>query len=334
MKITIKDIARMAGVSIATVSRVINNSKPVNEDVRMRVLKAMEQTNFLPNAMARNLAKNKSYLLGVMIPDVKNTVLDDLIHGINHVSELYGYNTMLSLTSGMLENELHYFNKFREIQADGIILASDYLKENLITNIKQTNIPCILVGRDRSDAIPSVHIDNITAAYEAVTYLIQQGHRKIGMLRLRNEDIASGYHRYQGYAQALTEAGITINGDWVIECGVSVEDGMMAMRKICETTDIPTAIFCATDRIAIGAINYLYERGLSVPDDISIYGFDGIDMASIIRPKLSTVKYSATEIGMTAARNLIKLIKGETITPRHWVIPHYLKNRESVRLLK
>ncbi|MBP1082010.1 LacI family transcriptional regulator [Bacillus capparidis] len=330
MKITIKDIAQMAGVSIATVSRVINNSKPVNHDVRIRVLKAMEQTNFLPNAMARNLAKKESLLLGVMVPEVKNTVLDDLINGINQVSRLYGYNIMLSLTAGTLENELHYFNMFREIQADGIILASENLKEELVKGIKVSNIPLILVGRDSLDTVPTVHVDNVTAAYEAVTYLIQQGHRKIAMLRVRSGDIASGDHRYQGYVRALNEAGISIYKDWVVESGISVEDGITSMRKICEAESMPTAIFCATDRIAIGAMNYLLEIGLRVPEDVSIFGFDGIDMSSFIRPKLSTVKYSAEEIGMTAARNLIKLIRGEEISSRHWIVSHYLENRDSV----
>lgn len=330
MKITIKDIAQMAGVSIATVSRVINNSKPVNHDVRIRVLKAMEQTNFLPNAMARNLAKKESLLLGVMVPEVKNTVLDDLINGINQVSRLYGYNIMLSLTAGTLENELHYFNMFREIQADGIILSSDNLKEELVKGIKVSDIPFILVGRDSLDTVPTVHVDNVTAAYEAVTYLIQQGHRKIAMLRVRSGDIASGDHRYQGYVRALNEAGISICKDWVVESGISVEDGITSMRKICEADSMPTAIFCATDRIAIGAMNYLLEIGLRVPEDVSIFGFDGIDMSSFIRPKLSTVKYSAEEIGMTAARNLIKLIRGEEISSRHWIVSHYLENRDSV----
>lgn len=330
MKITIKDIAQMAGVSIATVSRVINNSKPVNHDVRIRVLKAMEQTNFLPNAMARNLAKKESLLLGVMVPEVKNTVLDDLINGINQVSRLYGYNIMLSLTAGTLENELHYFNMFREIQADGIILASENLKEELVKGIKVSDIPFILVGRDSLDTVPTVHVDNVTAAYEAVTYLIQQGHRKIAMLRVRSGDIASGDHRYQGYVRALNEAGISICKDWVVESGISVEDGITSMRKICEADSMPTAIFCATDRIAIGAMNYLLEIGLRVPEDVSIFGFDGIDMSSFIRPKLSTVKYSAEEIGMIAARNLIKLIRGEEISSRHWIVSHYLENRDSV----
>jgi LacI family transcriptional regulator len=328
-----KDIAQMAEVSIATVSRVINNSKPVNHDVRMRVLKAMEQTNFLPNAMARNLAKNESLLIGVLVPEVKNTVLDDLINGINRVSKLYGYNIMLSLTAGTLENELHSFNMFREIQADGIIIVSENIKEELKKGIKASNIPCVLTGRDSLDTIPSVHIDNVTAAYEAVTFLIQQGHRKIAMLRVRSGDIASGDHRYQGYQRALDEAGISISEEWVIESGVSVEEGMTAMRKLCEAGDMPTAVFCATDRIAIGAINYLQEIGKRVPDDISVFGFDGIDMSTIIRPKLSTVKYSAEEIGMTATRNVIKMIKGDDVTPRHWIITHYLENRDSVRLL-
>ncbi|AJY77633.1 transcriptional regulator [Paenibacillus beijingensis] len=322
----------MAGVSISTVSRVINNSKPVQDDLRKRVLDVMEQTKFRPNTIAQNLAKNESNLIGVMLPEVKNTVLDELIHGINHVSRIYGYNTMLSLTGGTLENELHYFNLFRGIQADGIILASDNLKGELIELIELSGIPCILVGRDaHSASIPSVHVDNITAAYEAVTYLIQQGHRRIAMIRARSGDVASGDHRFEGYRMALAEAGIPLARDWIVESGITVEDGIEAMRKIRESRSMPTALFCATDRIAIGAMHDLMENGLRIPDDVSVVGFDGIDMSAMIRPKLSTVKYSASEIGMTAARNLIKRIRGGEVSPRHWCVSHYLETRDSVR---
>lgn len=332
MKITIKDIARMAGVSISTVSRVINNSKPVQDDLRKRVLDVMEQTKFRPNTIAQNLAKNESSLIGVILPEVKNTVLDELIQGINHVSRIYGYNTMLSLTGGTLENELHYFNLFRGIQADGIILGSDKLKSELAELIELSGIPCILVGRhDDSASIPSVHVDNITAAYEAVTFLIQQGHRHIAMIRVQSGDVASGDHRFEGYRMALAEAGIPLVDDWIIESGITFEDGIQAMRKIRESRSMPTAVFCATDRIAIGAMHDLIENGLRIPDDVSVFGFDGIDMSTLIRPKLSTVKYSASEIGMVAARNLIKQIRGGDISPWHWSISHYVENRSSVR---
>lgn len=332
LKITIKDIAQMAGVSMSTVSRVMNNSKPVNDDVRKRVLEAIEQTQFRPNAIARSLAKSESRLLGVMIPEFKNTVLDDLIIGINQVSKLYGYNSILGLTGGLLENELHYMNLFREVQAEGIIIASAFLKAELIEIIKMSKIPCILIGRDSNETmIPSVHVDNVTASYEAVTYLLQQGHRKIAMLHIEGNDISGGDHRLQGYRQAMADAGIPLREDWMMQSGISVEDGMRSMRMIHENSPMPTAVFCATDRMAIGAMNYLMEADLRVPDDVSVFGFDGIDMSSIVRPKLSTVKYSAAEIGMTAARNLIKQIRGEKVSPLIWTVSHQLEIRDSVR---
>lgn len=335
MSITIKDIARMAGVSIATVSRVINNSKPVNEDVRQRVLEAMEQTKFRPNAIARNLIKNQSFLLGVMLPEVKNTVMDSLIDGINHISRLHGYNVVIVLTGGTLENELHYYNLFREMRVDGIVVATTQIQDELLELIGVAQIPCIMVGRDsRPKSIPSVHVDNFSAAYEAATYLIRQGHRQIGMLRVANGDTAAGKHRFEGFRKALDEAHLPLREEWIIEGGVSVEEGAASMQKICETGVLPTAVFCATDRMAIGAINYLTESNIKVPEDISVFGFDDIDMASIVRPKLSTVSYSATEIGLTAGRNLINLVKGQGIYTMNFVVTHQLKIRDSVRFIK
>ncbi|MDQ0195725.1 LacI family DNA-binding transcriptional regulator [Paenibacillus wynnii] len=329
LKITIKDIAKMADVSISTVSRVVNNSKPVNEDVRKRVMEAIKQTKYRTDVIGEVETRGNSHLIGIIIPHNSNTVLDDFSIGIRNIAELYGYDIIVGLTDGTVESELHYFNLFHELRTLGNIFVGSVLEKEHTEMIRKIGTPCVLAGQQSpNSAIPSVHLDNVTASYEAVTYLIQRGHRRIAMIRASGESAVGG-DRYQGYRQALEDAQILLQEEWVVESGFSVENGRDSMRKIIEREARPTAVFCSTDWMAVGAMNYLLDIGLRVPEDISVIGFDNSFMASIVRPNLTSVEYSGTEIGMTAARHLIKLIKGETVTPHHANVAHYLTVRES-----
>lgn len=329
LKVTIKDIAKMADVSISTVSRVVNNSKPVNEDIRKRVLDAIKQTKYRPDLIGGEPSKSEANVIGVIIPHNSNTVLDDFSKGIQSIAELYGYDVIVGLTDGTLTSELHYLNLFHDIGTQGnLFVGSAFCREHL-EKISQYGTPCVLAGQhSHISSIPSVHLDNTTASYEAVTYLIQKGHRSIGMIRASG-DSAVGGDRYQGYKQALEDNGITPHEDWVVDSGFAVDNGMEAMRRIMESNTTPTAIFCSTDWMAVGAMNYLQDNGFKVPEDVSVIGFDNSFMASIVRPKLTSVEYSGTEIGMTATRHLIKRIKGEMVDPHHTNVAHYLRIRES-----
>lgn len=333
MKITLKQIAKLAGVSPSTVSRVINNSKPVNEDIRKRVVNVLKETNYLP-FVAQNLSiQQDRLLLGVICPQYSNTVLDDLIVGIKRVCKLYGYDTVIGLSDGTTENELHYIDLFsNNLSVQGLIFMGNEWEERHLELIQKNLIPVVLVGQISAfPSIPSVHVDNLTASYEAVTYLIKSGHRKIGIIRgIIREAIWED--RFHGYQKALADCGISFNEKWVAKSGLSVEDGSQAMAAILENGSLPTAVFCSTDSMAIGAITYLTDHGYRVPEDISVFGFDGIAVSKLIRPTLSTVEYSAIEIGMTATRNVIKLCKGEQDQIAHHInVMHHLVTRESTR---
>jgi LacI family transcriptional regulator len=332
MAVTIKDIARLAGVSIATVSRVINNTKPVHDETRQRILTYMEELNFRPNAMARGLVKKESSLIGIVIPEFKDTVFDAMIEGVSDTAKFYNYDILLTLSRGDLANEIHYLNLLREKQVDGIIFSSISLKKEHIEIIEQSGIPCVLVGQASSvPTIPSIHLNNFGASYEAVTALIRNGHQKIGMIRGALGDIALGEERFRGFQAALTENGVKVNPEWVIVAGLSVREGYEAMERMYKTKSLPTALFAATDRIAIGAMNFLLEHGYRIPEDISIMGFDDIDMSTVVRPKLSTVQYSSLEMGCTATHNLMKLVHGGGVSVQHTNVPHQIVIRESIR---
>ncbi|MFC3747787.1 LacI family DNA-binding transcriptional regulator [Paenibacillus sp. GCM10012306] len=329
MKVTIKDIAKMADVSISTVSRVVNNSKPVNDEVRKRVLDAIKQTNYRPDLTGGGAGGSNDNLIGVIIPQSNNTVLDDFNLGIRNLAELYGYEVIVGLTDSSMESELHYLDLFRRLGTRGNILVGSVPQQEHLELIAASAVPCVLAGQaSQIPSLPSVHLDNITASYEAVTYLIQKGHRSIAMIRAAGESSVGG-DRYLGYRQALEDAGIPVKESWVVESGFSVEDGRLAMSNILNSGEQPTAVFCSTDWMAVGAMNYLIDSGLRIPEDVAVFGFDNSYVASLVRPKLSSVEYSGTEIGRTATRTLIKLIKGEAVSPSHTNVAHHLKIRES-----
>ncbi|WP_410515230.1 substrate-binding domain-containing protein [Paenibacillus sp. BR2-3] len=263
------------------------------------------------------------------MPHNSNTILDDFSMGIRRIAELYGYDIVVGLTDGTIESELHNLNLLHQMGVQGSLFVGSVLSKEHVEVISKSGTPCVLAGQhSQISSIPSVHLDNITASYEAVTYLIQKGHRRIGMIRASG-DSAVGGERYRGYRQALEDSGINLQEEWVTESGFTVENGMNAMRRMMDSNSQPTAVFCSTDWMAVGAINYLIDNGLRVPEDVAVFGFDNSFMAAIVRPMLSSVEYSGTEIGMTATRHLIKLIKGETVTPHHTNVAHYLKIRES-----
>jgi LacI family transcriptional regulator len=329
VKVTIKDIAKMAGVSISTVSRVVNNSKPVNEEIRKRVMDAIQQTQYRSDMLGTGGTRRNGSLLGIVIPHNSNTILDDFSVGIRRIAELYGYDLVVGLTDGTVESELHNLNLLYEMGTQGNLFVGSVLSDEHVDFIHKSGTPCVLAGQQsQNPSIPSVHLDNVTASYEAVTYLIQKGHRRIGMIRASGESAVGG-ERYKGYRQALVDSGINPDECPVVESGFTVENGMAAMRTILNSGSQPTAVFCSTDWMAVGAINYLIDNGLRVPEDVAVFGFDNSFMASIVRPMLSSVEYSGTEIGMTATRHLIKLIRGEAVTPHHANVAHYLKIRES-----
>ncbi|MCM3765124.1 LacI family DNA-binding transcriptional regulator [Neobacillus niacini] len=334
MKITLKEIAKMAGVSTSTVSRVLNNSKPVNEEIRKRVLDVLKETNYLPFVAQNLVLQQERLLIGVICPQHSNTVLDDLILGINRVCKIYGYDTVIGLTDSTRENEMHYIDLFSNVlSVQGIIFMGNQWDEQYTEITRKNIIPVVLAGQISSiPSIPSVHVDNLTASYEAVTYLILNGHRQIAMIRGTNGK-SIREDRFTGYKNALADAGIPFDERLVADSDFSIEGGGKAMASLLEQNTLPTAVFCSTDSMAIGAINYLSDNGYRVPEDISVFGFDGLEITKLVRPSLSTVEYSAVEIGMTATRNLIKLCKGEEHIAPHINVIHHLVPRESTQSL-
>jgi LacI family transcriptional regulator len=330
MAASIKDVAREAGVSIATVSRVLNGIDVVNEDTKKKVLEVIEKLDYRPNILARSLKTQKSSTIGIIIPDISNPVYPEIVRGAEDVASIYNYNIMLCNTDLDLDREKESFNVLREKMVDGVIYMSNSLESDIKNTIKSMEIPTVLVDTiDSEKNLPSVAIDSYGASYDAVKYLIDKGNKTIAYIGY-HEEKSSEYSRiYKGYKKALGES-LTLDSSLVYFGSLKAEDGYKGINEILNYKKVD-AVFCANDEIAMGAINALRERGIQVPAEVDVMGFDDISLASIYHPKLTTVAKPLYDMGSVAMRLLIKIIDKLPVEERNFLLPHTIVERESCK---
>lgn len=331
MTVTIYDVAREAGVSMATVSRVVNNNPNVKPQTRKKVYEAIERLGYRPNAVARGLASKKTTTVGVVIPDISNSLFAEVARGIEDIANMYHYNIILCSADKKKDKEIRVINTLLEKQVDGLLFMGGTVTDEHLQAFKTANVPVVLCATtDEKGTIPSVDIDHEAAAHDAVKTLIEQGHTRIGMISGTLQDPANGYARFHGYKRALEENGIAYNEDLVRIGNYRYESGVEAMKYFLELADKPTAVFSATDEMAIGAIHAIQDEGLKVPDDMSVISVDNSRMASMVRPQLSAVAQPMYDIGAVSMRLLTKLMKKENVEMSKVVLPHELIKRQSV----
>ncbi|WJH33181.1 catabolite control protein A [Paenibacillus aurantius] len=331
MTVTIYDVAREAGVSMATVSRVVNNNPNVKPQTRKKVFEAIERLGYRPNAVARGLASKKTTTVGVVIPDISNNNYAEVARGIEDIATMYHYNIILCNADKKKEKEIRVINTLLEKQVDGLLFMGGTVTEEHMEAFRTSSVPVVLCATsDENNAMPGVDIDHEKAAFDAVSVLIANGHQKIGMISGTLEDPANGFARYNGYKKALEKAGIPFREDYVRVGNYRYESGMEAMNYFLSLEDRPTAIFAATDEMAIGAIHKIQDQGLRVPEDISVMGVDNSRMASMVRPKLSTAAQPMYDIGAVSMRLLTKLMNKENVEQVKYVLSHEIINRQSV----
>lgn len=304
----IKMIARKAGVSISTVSRVMNGSKPVSPELQKRVFDAVKQMDYKPNSIARSLILNKTNLIGVVVPDVSNSFHAQLLSGIEGYAAEAEYGVIICNVYRNWDKQQKYFNLMLERHVDGIILLHDNTLEELSDFQKISSTPLLFASVPVEGAdIPFVGIDEVRAAYDAVCHLISKGHKEIGLIY--GECYALGKLRREGYCKALADHDIPVKEDFMAHRPSSVECGYQAMEQILKQEKYPSAVFCVSDEMAVGALDCALDKGLRVPEDISLIGFDDIDLGQVVRPKLTTIHQPIHEIGREAARLLIDIIE-------------------------
>ncbi len=332
MNVKIKDVARVANVSVATVSRVLNDIPLVNEETRKRVQKAIDDTGYKPNAIARSLKMQKTNTIGIMIPDISQAYYTQVVRGVEDVCNIYDYHIILCNTDSDPNKELTYLNVFLEKQCDGILYIGKSLNEELINTICHSRVPIVLGAvSDSQERILSVSINNDEAAFDMTKYLMKKGHKKIAFLRDENENSYSGIERKKGYVRALESEGIVVNSDYERKGKYSIKGGYDLMEEILQLEDKPTAVVALNDEMALGAIRKIEDAGFKVPNDISVVGFNNFEISEWVTPSITTISQPMYDIGAISARMLIKTIKNKEDKNKSIVVPHELIIRDSVK---
>lgn len=307
MKVSIFDVAKKAGLSVVTVSRVLNNATTVREKNRLKVLQAMKDLDYRPNAAARSLAKGKTGVIGLIITTLQDSFLDSIVQHASRQLKEHGYYLALSVANYPLE-EGYGLELIQEDRVDGVLILSAVYEDMYVMELKKRKIPFVLIdSQSMHPPATSVQVDNYKGGYEATQHLITMGHSRVAHMRGPNFFLSAA-ERERGYRDAMHEAGLET---MVIGTGeFSIPTGYTLMKEWLSEHEIPEALFAADDFMAIGAINALQEAGYRVPEDVSIVGYDDQVLATQLRPYLTTVKQPSERIACGAVDMLIKQING------------------------
>ncbi|WP_308636760.1 LacI family DNA-binding transcriptional regulator [Paenibacillus silvisoli] len=334
MSVTIKDIAKIAGVSPSTVSRVVSNHPRISQETSRKVKAIMDQLGYHPNMMAKSLVSKTTQTIGIVLPRPAeelflNFFFGELIRGIVTQATRAGYD-MLMTTVTSDSNELEAISRLvLGRRVDGILLLSSRTSDPIIGFLKQQNFPFVLIGR--SDEFPdvlSIDNNNIQAAYDATGHFIAQGHKRIGFIS-GPPNLVVSQDRLAGYKKALKEANLPFQQEWVLEGDLLQQSGYRAMSFFMSLPDRPTALVIFDDLLAFGVLRGLTELGYSVPLDISIVSFNNIPLSELASTPISSVDIGTYQLGYTASQSLLRIVQDEPLLQNQIIIPHRLIVRES-----
>ncbi|UJF28080.1 catabolite control protein A [Planococcus sp. 107-1] len=330
MTVTIYDVAREANVSMATVSRVVNGNQNVKPATRKKVLKVIEELGYRPNAVARGLASKKTTTVGVIIPDISNSMYAELARGIEDIATMYRYNIILSNSDQNQNKELQLLETMLGKQVDGIVFMSDVISTELLYEMERSPTPIVLAGSiDETNAVASVNIDYYGAAYEAVKKLVDNGHKKIAFVSGPLSSKINKDYKLKAYTEALLDAGIDYDEKLVVECNNSYDEGMEAVSTL--QPHEPTAYFVSNDEMSIGVIHALEESGKKVPEDVEIISYENSKLARMARPMLTSIAFPLYDIGAVSMRLLTKYMNEEEIEEKQVILPYRIEERQSTK---
>ena len=327
--VTIYDVAREAGVSMATVSRVVNGNKNVKENTRKKVLEVIDRLDYRPNAVARGLASKRTTTVGVVIPDITNTYFATLAKGIDDIAEMYKYNIVLANSDEDDEKEVAVVNTLFSKQVDGVIFMGYHLTEKIRSEFSRSRTPVVLAGTvDVEHQLPSVNIDYKNAIADAVRHLLKRN-KKIAFVSGPLVDDINGKVRLAGYKDALKEAGVNYSEGLVFESKYRYDDGFSLAERLVSSK--ATAAVVTGDELAAGLLNGLADHGVSVPEDFEVITSDDSQIARFTRPNLTTIAQPLYDLGAISMRMLTKIMHKEELEEREVLLPHGLKVRKSTR---
>lgn len=329
MRITIREVASRAGVSVATVSRVFNDTAPVSATTRRRVFDAASALRYVPNLAARSLITRRTHTLGILIPDLHGEFFSEIMRGIDQVANQHGYHLLVTNSHGDRDAAEIATRNMRG-RVDGLILMAPEMDGDFLARVVPDHIPVIMinssvdmVGRD------SLRVNNFQGAYDMVGHLIAHGHTRIALLK-GSDSNNDARERARGYRSALTDAGLDASLELELAGDFTESAGFAGALRLLSLENPPTAIFASNDSMAIGALSALRQRGVRVPDDVAVAGFDDIPIAAYLTPTLTSVRVRISDLGARACDQLLHALKHENQhEPINEVIPTELIPRQS-----
>lgn len=330
IKSTIKDVAKKSNVSVATVSRILNDLGGYSDETKQRVLKAIEELDYQRNAVARGLVMKNTNTVAVLLPYVSTIFHSQILSGIEDIAQQNGYSIIICNVGKHGSRMIDQIKLLAQRQVDGIILTSINMTDEQYELIESLKIPYILVSMiSYKHQIPYVRVDDMQASYSATKYLIQNGHKKIAMISGPLNDPIAGQQRIYGYKCALRDYGLPINEKLIKYGFFGYEHGVKCMEELLDENEEFSAVFAASDDMAVGALQAAYKRGIHVPKELSVMGYDNTRVAEMAIPPLTVVGQPLYEMGNIAMDKLINMInKDEYI--QNIVLSHEIVERESV----
>ncbi len=327
--VTVKDVAEKSGVSVSTVSHVINGTRFVSDELKTKVRKAMEELEYKPNLIARSLRTKRSNVLGLIIADITNPYYSEMAWNIENLGHLQDYTVMLCNSEGEPIKEEFYIKRLLEMRADGIIIISSKIRQEKLEEMVGKDLPVVLIDKhDAGIQMDLIKIDEFEGGRMATEHLISLGHQRIACINGVSENYLN-VHRLRGYQSAMENAGLKLDAHLMISSDFDVVAGYRNGKSLLEMDDPPTAIFATGDLIAYGVIQAAYKKGLSVPKDLSIVGFDDVYLSKYFIPPLTTIKQPIYEISETAINCFFERMEDNQKTGRTINFNVHLEIRES-----
>ncbi len=332
-KPTIKDVAKLAKVSPATVSRTLQQPNIVAEETRKRIFKAIKQLNYQTNGIAQTLRRRKSHIILVVVPNIKNPFFARVFEGIHQCAKQENYTIFLANTDGNEAQEEAYIRQLLKGWVDGIILLNGRISPNIQEQVELSQLPIVFACEFNKNTsfLPVVRTNNLKASMELVDLLIKNGHKNIAYVNGPKEN-SLAKERYKGYLQSLKKAQIQYKKEYYYQGDYSLRSGIKSAQYYLSLKKRPSAVFCANDEMALGLMSELKKNDIKIPEDISIVGFDDIDFSATSFPSLTTIRQDAETIGYKATEILFKRMNNQKIKkPSAPIdIPHRLIERETV----
>jgi len=334
MRFTIKDVAKKANVSVSTVSHALNKTRYVKEETKKKIFKVASELQYRPSAIARGLRNKSLRTVSVFVPNISSQFFSQILIGINEVALQNNYHIIMVNTFYDSEEEEETLENLKNQFIDGAILVSGNNNIECIKRLREENFPFVLIARDIDPNIPSILIDNFEASRKAVNHLISKGHKSIGYVTMRFSGMKTLEDRFLGYKKGLEDNNIKYDPGYVLIVDEMMIDEMAGSYKYCKpffNNNIPTAIMAATDNIAAGLYVALKEKGLKVPDDVSVIGFDNLPISRFLDPSLTTTKQPKKMMGHRAMKVLLDLINKKEISEPIIRLKTQIVERDSVR---